>query len=168
MFARCCGVLLLLCWVTVQAQDYTNFRVGGGIWQFSVDPGHPDHSDYGYALMAEFPQSEHAGSRFLVVGLNGEQGFLLRGVESQLYWGWGLASPGWRLYSGPTWHWQKARHASSRHQVHNGWGWHLGTGFQWRALTIDIAAGYRLADDYRRDGKTPTVMTSSVIASYRF
>ncbi|ASP40081.1 hypothetical protein CHH28_15975 [Bacterioplanes sanyensis] len=164
--ARYFAVLLLLS-LTATAEP-TNFRVGAGIWQLSIDPGAPSHDDTGYALLAEFPQSEHAGSRFLVYGMNGQQDYLVRGVETQLFWGWGLASPGFRLYTGPAWHWQKSRAQNSSHITHNGWGWHIGTGWQWRAITLDLTASYRIPDDYDQDGQSVDVTTSALLLSYRF
>lgn len=150
------------------ADEPTNFRVGVGSWQLSIDPGQPDSDDRGIALMAEFPQSEHAGSRFLYYRQQGEQGYWLHGVETQLFWGWGLNQPGWRLFSGPSWYWQKSHSDQQSHQVHNGWGWHLGTGWQWQALILDVSASYRLPDEYRVNGKTPDVTTTNLMLSYRF
>ncbi len=159
----------------------TNFRVGGG--QFTAHIGSagtpdwlPDSGDAGISLFAEFPQSENAASRFLLYRVNGEDGARLQGGETQLMFGWGLSGPGPRAYTGPAWHYEKmqvVRDSGDRFRVFNGWGWQFGLGFQFRALTVDIAATWRNPDDYNhelnragiRDGD---VWVRNLLLSYRF
>ncbi|MCA6065317.1 porin family protein [Thalassolituus marinus] len=157
----------------------TNFRVGTGLFQTSFDNAAawmPESSDQGFTLFAEFPQSAHAGSRFMLYRINGEDGRRIEGGETQLMWGLGLDAPGLRLYTGPAWHYENirvARASGSNTRRFNGWGWHAGTGFQYKAVTIDLTTTWRVADDYtseaERDGKDGgDVFTYSLLASYRF
>ena len=158
----------------------TNFRVGAGLYTASFDNAPewmPETSDKGMALIAEFPQSANAGSRLMIYRVNGEDGRRLEGAETQLMWGIGLNQPGFRAYTGPAWHYENIRvpaaSGNTRFRRFNGWGWHLGTGVQYKAVTLDLAATWRVADDYTNEAERGgmdggDVFTYSLLTSYRF
>ena len=67
------------------------------------------------------------------------------------------------------------RNGEADPQVFNGWGWQLGTGYQYQALTLEIAATYRDTRDYRQENKAatgndtpPAPILSNLLISYRF
>lgn len=165
----------------VNAEDsFTNFRVGVGSFRLDIDPAAaylPDAEDRGTTLFAEFPQSEHAASRLIAYRYHGN-GKDLTGFETQLMWGWGLASEGFRLYTGPAWHREKMaveRNSGSGTRVFNGWGWQLGTGVQVGAVTVDVAATWRDNEDYDAENHAagddyprPDVWFRNLLISYRF
>ena len=163
--------------LTNASAEPTNFRVGLGLTTMHISPAPdylPDSRDQGISIYAESPQSNNAGSRFFIYGINGDDDAQVRGMETQLMWGWGLAEPGWRLYTGPAWHWEKFKTNRNNHQVMNGWGWHIGTGYQFNAITVDIAATYRDPHEYLAENKragentTPDSVLTHVLISYRF
>jgi len=169
---------LLISSACVQAEP-TNFRVGVGLLQTDTSPAagyFPDNHDQGYTLFAEMPQSDHTASRFLIYRLD-DNGKQLSGYETQLMWGWGLAGPGLRLYTGPAWHYEKLKlqRPGANHQVFNGWGWQLGIGVQYQAITLDLAATVRDNQDYHHENKRaglddsrPDTYISNLLISYRF
>src|SRR5690606_37524824 len=126
---------------SIGSAEPTNFRAGIGA--FALDIGHapaglPDGSQTGFSLFGEFPQSNHTASRFILYRIDGGDGVRLTGGETQLMWGMGLAQPGFRLYTGPAWHYDRMRVTrSGGHDTRtfNGWGWQIGTGWQYRAVT---------------------------------
>lgn len=165
---------------SAKQDDYTNFRVGISSTTLDVSPGAsymPESGDQGMGVFAEFPQSEHAASRFIIYRMH-QDGKDVTGFETQLMWGWGLASEGFRLYTGPAWHREKIlidRGTSKHTGVFNGWGWQVGTGVQWGPITLDIAGTYRDDQDYRNEnrrggasGKRPDVWLTNAMISYRF
>lgn len=165
--------------------EYTNFRVGTSLTRLTINPGAdylPDSSDRGVSLFAEYPQSNHAASRFTVYRVHND-GKDLTGFETQLMWGWGLAKEGFRLYSGPAWHREKIlvdRGGNSKTRFFNGWGWQIGSGYQLGAVTFDIAATWRDDQDYRAENQRaenqaagvsherPNVWFRNIMISYRF
>lgn len=160
-------------------KEPTNFRAGVGVFQADIGnaPAYlPNGEQQGFSLFAEFPQSNHAASRFILYCLNGEDDVQLQGGETQLMWGWGLAEPGFRIYTGPAWHYEKMlvqRAAGDHYRVFNGWGWQLGIGAQFAAITIDLAATLRDPDDYNHENiqagaKEGDVWTHNLLLSYRF
>ena len=49
--------------------EYTNFRVGAGALRYDIHPGGesmPNGRDTGVTFLAEFPQDNYHGSRFIV------------------------------------------------------------------------------------------------------
>tara|TARA_R110000868_G_scaffold7132_6_gene39192 strand:+ start:407 stop:997 length:591 start_codon:yes stop_codon:yes gene_type:complete len=160
--------------------DFTNFRFGIAATTLDIDPGadyFPSSDDTGVSLFAEFPQTDHAASRFLMYRIH-QDGKDVTGFETQLMWGWGLSQPGFRLYTGPAWHREKiVLQSNSGRQVgvFNGWGWQIGTGYQLGAVTLDIAGTFRDDQDYRNQnrrsgaaGQRPNVWLTSALISYRF
>lgn len=156
----------------------TNFRVGTGT--FRMDIGHapaglPDGSQTGGLLFAEFPQSNRAASRFILYRIDSD-GVKVKGGETQLLWGWGLAGPGLRLYTGPAWHYERMevpRSGSVLTRTFKGWGWQLGAGVQYRAVTLDYAVMMRDNDAYKRENAlagqpSGDVFTHTLLLSYRF
>jgi len=181
MFAR--SVLLTLSLFTAMtataAGDHSNFRVSTGVYSANLSNGPqwmPDNDQMGFAVFAEFPQSNIAASRFILYRVNGEDGLKLQGGETQLMWGWGLADTGPRIYTGPTWHYEKMqvqRGNSDHFRVFNGWGWQLGVGYQLRAITLDYAFGWHDNQDYNDENsyagtKDGDYTTQSLLLSYRF
>lgn len=170
-------VLLLLptlFWALSSHAEVSNFRVGLGWLNVDIHPSElAKKQDNGMSLFAEFPQSNYTASRFLVYRLNGEDDLRLHGFETQLMWGYGLAKSGLRVYTGPAWH-HETWNTANQSQRFNGWGWQLGTGFQHRAITMDIAATYRQPSDYhrfnRRQGirQQPDPILANLLVSYRF
>ncbi|WP_430462786.1 hypothetical protein ACQUQU_08355 [Thalassolituus sp. LLYu03] len=158
----------------------SNFRVGVGLFQADMQnaPAYlPDGSQNGISLFGEFPQSAHAASRFMLYRINGEDGVKLSGGETQLMWGFNLNDEGFRAYTGPAWHYENIRVPASsggtRFRTFNGWGWQLGVGAQFRAVTLDLAATLRDPQDYNdenaRAGQPDgDVWTYSLLTSYRF
>ncbi|MDF1764030.1 MAG: hypothetical protein P1U57_11520 [Oleibacter sp.] len=136
----------------------------------------PNGKDTGITLMAEFPQDNYHGSRFIIYSLN-DGDVDLWGYETQMMLGYGLAQPGPRIYTGPAWHREVIavqRNGTRNDKIFNGWGWQLGTGWQYQAITIDIAATYRDTRDYRQENKAagshfpPAPILGNVFVSYRF
>ena len=77
------------------------------------------------------------------------------GGETQVMWGVGLAQPGFRLYTGNRPGTMSVcgfpASAATTPDTFNGWGWQIGTGWQYRAVTLDIAATFRDRHDYNRE-----------------
>ncbi|UZK03423.1 hypothetical protein [Venatoribacter cucullus] len=164
---------------SIGSAEPTNFRAGIGA--FALDIGHapaglPDGSQTGFSLFGEFPQSNHTASRFILYRIDGGDGVRLTGGETQLMWGMGLAQPGFRLYTGPAWHYDRMRVTRSgghNTRTFNGWGWQIGTGWQYRAVTLDVAATFRDRHDYNRETRRAglpkgDVWTHNLLLSYRF
>lgn len=163
----------------VTLSEPTNFRVGVGSFQLDSDPAPaylPDNSDTGFSLFAEMPQSNHTATRFMLYRIDQDDKFS-SGFQTQLMWGIGLSQPGFRAYTGPSWHHEKNRitRAGKNHQVFNGWGWQLGLGYQYKSVTLDLAATVRDPSDYRTEyrraglgKKTPSVYTTNLLIGYRF
>ncbi|MGB1091164.1 MAG: hypothetical protein ACPGYX_03485 [Oceanobacter sp.] len=162
-----------------QAEN-TNFRVGLGSTTLDVSPAAeylPTTDEKGLSLFAEFPQSNHAASRFIMYRAH-QNDKDLTGFETQLMWGWGLAQPGFRLYAGPAWHREKIlvdRTGGSRTRFFNGWGLQAGLGYQLKAITLDIATTWRDDQDYRFENRRsgventrPDVFLTNLLISYRF
>lgn len=169
--------LMSLLPLTLWAGD-TNFRAGAGI--FIPDVAHaaqglPDGNQSGFSLMGEFPQSNHTASRFILYRVN-EEGIDMTGGETQLMWGTGLAQPGFRLYTGPAWFYEKNRLPrvnGTSTRTFNGWAWQAGTGWQYRDITLDYAASWRDNHDYARENRqagraTGDVWVHNLLLSYRF
>lgn len=160
-------------------QEYTNFRVGLGALRYDIHPGAeymPDGQSTGVTLMAEFPQDNYHGSRFIVYKLNGE-GEDVWGFETQMLLGYGLAQPGFRIHTGPAWHREFITtddDGSSDPELFNGWGWQAGVGWQFAAITLELAATYRDPQDYRNENRRagvsgkPDPLLTNLFVSYRF
>ncbi len=171
--------LLSLSLPLAAAEDFTNFRVGVGAMHYDINPGAeymPDGEDLGITLMAEFPQDNYHGSRFIIYKLNAE-GVDVWGFETQMLLGYGLAQPGFRLHTGPAWHREFIRtddNGSSDPELFNGWGWQLGTGWQFAAVTVELAATYRDPNDYENENhrggvnKRPDPILTNLFISYRY
>ena len=166
----------------------TNFRVGLAATQLNIAPG-PDYvtnsDDAGFAVFAEFPQSDNAASRFIVYRIHDDGSTTqndrkdVTGFETQLMWGWGLSKPGIRFYTGPAWHREKMlveRSGRYKTRILNGWGWQLGAGYQFGPIILDLATTWRDPDDYRLENQrtddlsddTPDVFFNNLMISYRF
>lgn len=157
----------------------SNFRLGVGSFRADTDPAPaymPTDKEQGYSLFAEMPQSDNTATRFIYYRLDDNDKQTI-GFETQLMWGIGLSEPGFRVYTGPAWHREKTSIARSgkNHQVFNGWGWQLGVGYQYKALTLDLAATLRDNHDYYTENKRagldddkPTSYISNILISYRF
>lgn len=158
----------------------TNFRLGLGMLRYDISPSTdytPKFEQTGVSLLAEFPQDNLHGSRFIIYSQN-QDDTEVWGFETQMLLGYGLAQPGGRIYTGPTWYREVMRTevgSTSDSRVFNGWGWQLGTGWQYQRFTVDIATTYRLAKDYKdelaRAGVnqgSPTVLLSNLFVSYQF
>lgn len=158
----------------------TNFRAGLGMLRYDVTPA-PDYMpsarDTGLTLMAEFPQSNYHGSRFILYALDSDTTGLW-GYETQMLLGFGLAQPGFRVYTGPAWHREVIKRQTAQGAdpvVFNGWGWQAGIGWQYQAVTLDLAATYRDTRDYRMENKIatgintpPAPVLGNLLLSYRF
>jgi len=174
---RTCVTALMLFSATASAEP-TNFRVGAGLFQSDTNPAPdymPDNSQRGYSLFAEMPQSDHTATRFMLYRLSDDNKQLI-GYETQLMWGIGLSQPGFRIYTGPAWHRETIRveRPGASHRTFNGWGWQAGFGFQYRAITLDVAATLRDNSDYYSENKKaglsdkPDSYISNLLISYRF
>lgn len=135
--------IFLLGTATVVAEP-SNFRVGVGAIKLD--------SQWGGELFAEYPQNNHTASRFSLYYANDD--YRIKGVEAQLFWGIGLAEPGFRLYTGPSWHYEKTKKSD------HAWALQLGTGWQYRAITLDYSVSAR---DRHAD-----VLVQRILFSYRF
>jgi hypothetical protein len=164
----------------IASSEPTNFRLGIGMLRYDVHPAPdymPDGRHTGVTLMAEFPQNNYHGSRFIIYSQDDDD-VSFWGYETQLLMGYGLANPGFRIYTGPAWHREVIkveRDGRKNPQIFNGWGWQLGTGWQYRAITIDVAATYRDTRDYRMENRiatgtntTPAPILGNLLLSYRF
>lgn len=176
---RLCMASALLSASALTMAEPTNFRVGVGSFMSDTDPAPvymPSNSEQGFSLFAEMPKSDNTATRFIYYHLSDNNKHMV-GFETQLMWGIGLSQPGFRLYTGPAWHREKTRVArgTSKHQVFNGWGWQLGAGYQYQALTLDVAATLRDSHEYDSENKRaglnddkPTSYIANVLVSYRF
>lgn len=169
--------MLLMMASLIQAEP-TNFRAGVSLFRSNTSPAPdymPGNKEKGYSLFAEMPQSNNTATRLIIYHLD-DQDKHMQGFETQLMWGIGLAEPGFRLYTGPAWHREgiKINRPGKSYQVFNGWGWQLGTGFQFRAITLDLAATFRDNRDYHSENKRagldkkPESIISNLMISYRF
>ena len=159
--------------------EYTNFRVGAGALRYDIHPGGesmPNGRDTGVTFLAEFPQDNYHGSRFIVYKLNGD-GVSSWGFETQMMLGYGLAQPGFRIHTGPAWHREfihVRRDGTSDEKLFNGWGWQLGIGWQFDAVTFELAATYRDPYDYENENRRagidqrPDPILTNLFVSYRF
>lgn len=159
--------------------EETNFRVGLGMLRYDISPAAeymPNGKHTGITLMAEYPQDNIHGSRFIIYSLD-DEGVNVWGVETQMLLGYGLAKPGFRIYTGPAWHREfiKLRRTNkTKTQLFNGWGWQLGFGWQLDRLTLDIAATYRDPKDYHSENKnagvskSPAPILGNALLSYQF
>lgn len=158
----------------------TNFRLGIGMLRYDVHPAPnymPDARHTGITLMAEFPQDNYHGSRFIIYSQD-DDNVSFWGYETQLLMGYGLAKPGFRIYTGPAWHREVIkveRDGRKIPEIFNGWGWQIGTGWQYKAVTLDIAATYRDTRDYRMENRfatgvntSPAPILGNLLLSYRF
>lgn len=162
----------------VQAEP-TNFRVGAGLFSAHIDPAEdymPKNDDYGLSVFAEMPQSDYLASRFMLYRTQTKD-TQLSGFETQMMIGYGLSKPGFRIYTGPGWHREKIeveRNNDTAHRIFNGWGWHVGLGYQYQAVTLDLSASLRDNADYYSENKRigsdkePNAYVSNLLISYRF
>lgn len=165
--------------LTAQAEP-TNFRVGTGLVKSDTDPAPaymPSDQQVGNSIFAEMPHSENTATRFIMYRVSSE-GKSLSGFETQLMWGVGLDDTGPRLYTGPAWHRENIEVVSTlgnrKDRVFNGWGWQLGAGMQYKAVTIDLAVTLRDSHEYHAENKRagidkkPTSYLGNLLISYRF
>lgn len=167
-------LMILLAFTQYSHADIRNFRVGLGWLNVDIQPSPlTPKRDHGVTVFAEYPQNNYTASRFIMYRLDAAGRDRLRGFETQLMWGYGLAQPGIRLYTGPAWHYETWHNQQQEHRF-NGWGWQLGGGFQFQAITIDVAATYRHPSDYHRFNRRqgiphkPDPIFSNLLISYRF
>lgn len=171
--------LLSLCLVLFLAQtqaEPVDLKLGLASLHMNIGHAAPKlpQADTGLALFAEAPQSNYAATRLLLYRLFDQSN--VRGGETQLLWGYGLAQAGPRLYLGPTWHFEKIqvqRAQGSRSKDFYGWGAQAGLGFQYQSLSLDYALGLRDNRQYRHENrhfglKAGEVWTHSLLFSYHF
>lgn len=175
--ALCCLSILS---VSAVAEE-TNLRLGVGMLRYDIDPGAeymPKFKDTGTTLMAEFPQDNLHGSRFIIYSQNDGESDIW-GFETQMLLGYGLEKPGARIYTGPTWYREVMRTRSNGvndPRVFNGWGWQFGLGWQYQRVTLDLASTFRMAKDYQDENQradlddtgSPQVALSNLLISYQF
>lgn len=172
-----CALLFVALSPFTQAEP-SNFRLGVGSFVLDIEhapAGIADGSQMGGAIVAEFPQSNYAGSRFIAYRIDTD-GVKVKGGETQLMWGYGLAQPGVRIYTGPTWHYERMevpRAGGIKTRTFKDWGWQLGTGFQFRAVTLDYAISLRDNGQYKTENaragvSNGDVWTHTLLLSYRF
>ena len=162
--------------VPTLAAEPTNFRVGLGALNYSLESsqsGTPDTQLSGLTLLAEYPQDNYHGSRFILYHTD-EQNQQSWGYETQLMLGCGLAQPGFRIHTGPAWH-REFVYLKDDTEFFNGWGWQLGVGWQQQAVTLELAATYRDPQDYEKAYKSAHQSDSNIdpilgnlFVSYRF
>ena len=130
----------------------------------------------GVAIMAEYPQDEHKGSRFLVHYQQDSDSEIF-GYETQLMFGWGLNESGLRLYTGPLWyrdHLAIEVETDTIKRKTAGWGWHLGIGYQYGDWIFEVASSVRDNSDYNNlqrdingEGR-PNINNHRLLISRRF
>lgn len=151
-------------------------RLGLGASHFEMRDG-PQGAPSGIPLtsiiFAEFAQSNYAASRFKLYHQD-SQDTHLTGAETQLLLGYGLADPGLRIYTGPTWHLEHL-HLPPSDQSHSTRGWALqtGIGYQIGSVAVDYAFSWRDKTPYnrlaRRQGyKFDSVVEQTLLISYQF
>lgn len=164
--------LVALNLATATVAEPSNLRVGVSRTVLDIDPAASyltTSDNVGMAVFAEFPQSNHTSSRFVLYRIhedgNASQRKDVTGFETQLMWGWGLAEPGFRIYTGPAWHREKIlveRSGSRKTRFFNGWGWQLGLGVQQGPITVEFAATWRDPDDYRTENRRPEIKATGI------
>lgn len=172
------SALFLVAASPVTLAEPSNLRIGVGGFVLDVEhapAGIADGSQVGGAIFAEFPQSNYAGSRFIAYRIDTD-GIKVKGGETQLMWGYGLAQPGLRIYTGPTWHYERMevpRAGGVKTRTFKDWGWQIGAGVQYQAITLDYAISLRDNGQYKTENARAgvangDVWTQTLLLSYRF
>lgn len=164
----------------VSAED-TNFRLGIGRYTLNADPSEAVSADgnkahHGWSISGEMPQSEHTASRAIVYHIDDER-VRTTGIEMQIQWGIGLASPGFRLYTGPAFFFEntKVLQADDHSFSHNSdFALSAGTGYQWNDWVVDFNYQLRPARSYhkilrdRGNDDDAHVYSTNINLAYRF
>ena len=156
--------LLLLTQITQQSlaesQD-TNLRVSLGRHLLTTDPALAYASDLqtqhsGWSIAAEMPQSDHTASRAIFYRVADDR-LTASGLEMQILWGYGLATPGFRIYAGPGFFFEHRKDLladQDQFDVFRDFAISAGLGYQYKRYVVDV--NYQLRDprSYERELKT--------------
>ena len=157
--------------------DEPHLRLGVGTYGMTLKhtpPGLPNN-DFGGSIFAEHTQNNYAGSRFVMYNIDNNE-VSAHGVEAQLLLGYGLAHNGLRIYTGPTWHMEHMhvpRDGGTASSTFKGWAWQVGTGVQYKSVSLDYAFGLRANQVYKNENRrvgnsNGNLHTHSVLLGYRF
>lgn len=161
---------------TSMAAD-TQLKIGVGAYGMKLKhtPAGLPNNDFGGSIFAEHTQNNYAGSRFVIYNIDNDE-VSAHGVEAQLLLGYGLAQNGLRLYTGPTWHMEHMhlpRNGSTNSSTLKGWAWQVGTGVQYKSVSLDYAFGLRANQAYKKENRrvgnpNGNMHTHSILLGYRF
>lgn len=149
-------LLLLGCSHFALADEQSFFRLGLGVSNLNMQID--DSSVYrkqaqSALIFAEFAATNHSATRFLAYRFD-QQGLKLYGAETQLLWGYGLATPGLRLYTGPTAHLEHAHLPQGKHSATlKAFAWQVGLGWQYKNIALDYSFRVRDNHQYNREMK---------------
>ena len=171
-----CSLFLFSSYAKAQSSEPIPLRLGIGLLQINIQdaPKHaPNHRNFGGLVFAEYSESNHAGSRFIIYNYDHKEAHLT-GVETQLLFGYGLANQGLRAYTGPTWFIEHLHmpHSKKSHTF-KGLAWQIGLGWQYRAITLDYAVSMRQRRSYERHFSDDNIQIGEVfnqklLLSYHF
>lgn len=157
--------------------DEPRLTLGTGVYGMKLQhsPQGLPNNDFGVSVFAEHTQNNYAGSRFVMYNIDDDE-VSAYGAEFQLLLGYGLTHNGLRIYTGPTWHIEHIhlpRANTTISHTFKGWAWQVGTGLQYKAISIDYAFGLRANQAYKNENRRlgnpgGNMHTHSILLGYRF
>jgi len=143
-----------------ESQD-SNLRISVGRHMLTTDPANAYAGDQskqhsGWSIAAEMPQSDHTASRAIFYRVADDR-LTSTGLEMQILWGYGLATPGIRVYAGPGFFFEH-RHDlladEDQFDAFRDFALSAGLGYQYKRYVVDM--NYQLRDprSYERELKT--------------
>ena len=151
------------------------FRLGvgtGNIHFHHAPQGIPDGDTYAAMVFAEFAQNNYHATRLMAYRFDSDD-TNLKGAETQLLIGYGLAKQGPRIYTGPTWYFERMQLTTNDRANFHGFGWQAGIGWQYRAFAVDYSFGVRDNHPYHKKMKkigydASHIFQNNLLFSYHF
>lgn len=145
--------LLLLSTAQASHGDENFLRLGVGALGLNMQFNQPalnlGHTE-SPTLFAEFASSNYTATRLMAYRFH-QQDLKMQGVETQLLWGYGLASQGLRIYTGPTAHIEHMHFPTSKQSHHRkAFAWQAGLGWQYKNFALDYSIGLRDNKPYNK------------------
>lgn len=134
--------------------------------------GIPDGKTVGSVIFAEYAQDNYSATRLMFYRTDSNS-TRLYGGETQLLLGYGLATDGIRIYTGPTWHLEHLHIPQIElSESFHGFGWQLGLGWQYRSIAFDYSAAIRdnrrYKSHFKAYGADSSVYQHNLLLSYKF